>query len=245
MSEEKWSQPRQHQGIHWLGQKTGQALLVIMAVFLAMVCSAVPANAEKMPQSLVSLQQAGLIVVGTIEKVRVESERSEIERKSGNYDWGVYVTLAVEKVEKGILSEPEIEFRCFRVKSRRTIFEYISSTGHDPIPPTGTKVRVYLDGSAAKWSAVEPNGITPPDADTDDLVWPDGSLSEAAEVSELRSLSYTYLLPLELWGLLVFVFLPLAVFALSLAVFAHYVIRHLRRKRLAGTPRAASENQSA
>jgi len=43
-----------------------------------------------------------------------------------------------------------------------------------------------------------PNGITPLDADSGDLVWPDGRLTDAAEVSELRSLLYAFVLPVEL-----------------------------------------------
>jgi len=69
-----------------------------------------------------------------------------------------------------------------------------------------------------------PNGITPPDAITDQEVWPDGILAEAPEVAGLSGLMYTYLLPLEFWGLLLFIVLPLTLGVL-------FVVRSLRRRR--------------
>jgi hypothetical protein len=86
------------------------------------------------------------------------------------------------------------------------------------------QVRVYLCGEKPNWSAVLPNGITPPDANDDESVWPDGRLTDATEVSELRSLLYTYVLPLELWGILVIVVAPLT-------ILATVVIRKFRRRK--------------
>ncbi len=162
------------------------------------------------PKGIDQLREADLIVVGVIDKVVVESERSRIERGFGNYDWGIYLTLNVKTVEKGEFSQPQIEARCFRVKSRRSATEYLSVFGHDPIPGVGTRVRVYLSRSGTNWNVVLPNGITPHDADTNETVWPDGSLGQAGELAGLSGLMYTYLLPLELWGLVFFVFLPVA-----------------------------------
>lgn len=181
-------------------------------------------NAAVSPKNIEQLRQADLIVVGVIDKVMVESERSRVERGFGNYDWGIHLTLTVERVEKGDYSQPQIQFRCFRVKSRRSAVEYLSSAGHEPIPGAGTRVRVYLNGTGTTWSVVNPNGITSHDADTNKEGWPDGSLSEAPEVAGLSGLMYTYLLPLEVWGLLFFVLLPI--------MFCVYlVVRYLRRRK--------------
>lgn len=180
--------------------------------------------AAEAPKSLEKLRQADLIIVGTIQNVIVESERSRIEQGFGNYDWGIYLTLAVEKIERGDYSSPEIECRCFRIKSRRSAAEYLSSAGHDPIPGPGAEVRVYLNRNGTHWNVLNPNGITAPDANANEEVWPDGTLSEAPEVAGLSGLMYTYLLPLELWGILFFVMLPLVC-----CVF--FVVRYLRRRR--------------
>ena len=184
-----------------------------VVAFVAVACLGTHVRADIPPRSLSELQESELIVVGTIRRIRIETERSRIERRLGNFDWGVYVTLAVEGIEKGQLSDSEIEFRCFRIKSRRSAMEYLTLSGHRPIPDTGTRVRVYLNRENAEWAATLPNGITPPDANDDESVWPDGRLAEASEVSDLRSLAYTYILPLELWGVLVVVVVPVAILA--------------------------------
>jgi len=67
------------------------------------------ANAEKAPLSAEALQsEAQAIVVVTVEKIRIESEPSTFERGLGNSDWGIYLTLHVETVEKG-----DVEFDTF------------------------------------------------------------------------------------------------------------------------------------
>jgi len=187
------------------------------------------------PRDIDQLRQADLIVVGVIDSVVVEPERSRVERGFGNYDWGIYLTLSVETVEKGDFSQPEIEVRCFRIKSRRSVTEYLSVSGHDPIPGAGTKVRVYLYRMGTSWSVVLPNGITPHDADTNKTVWPDGGLGEANELAGLSGLMYTYLLPLEFWGLLFFVLLPV-----GYCVFR--VVRYRRRGQ--GAEQDESESSS-
>ena len=202
--------------------KPGNRSFALLAILVLLARGSV-VNAAVAPKNIEQLRQADLIVVGVIDKVMVESERSRVERGFGNYDWGIYLTLTVERVEKGDYSQPQIQFRCFRVKSRRSAVEYLSSVGHDPIPGAGTKVRVYLDGTGTTWNVVDPNGITSHDADTNQKVWPDGSLSEAPEVSALSGLMYTYLLPLEFWGLLFFVLLPIM-------VCIYLVVRYLRRR---------------
>ena len=73
-----------------------------------------------------------------------------------------------------------IECRCFRIKSRRSATEYLSNAGHDPIPGPGTKVKVYLNSDGTDWTVLTPNGITPPDANTDqEVVRADVHLSAA------------------------------------------------------------------
>lgn len=195
-----------------------------LVTFAGVACLAVLAKAEKAPLSLAELQESDLIVVGTIQQIRIESEPSRIERASGNYDWGIYLTLAVEKVEKGTFVDSQIEFRCFRIKSRRSHMEFLTPSGHRPIPGTGERVRAYLNGDTSRWFAALPNGITAPDANDDASVWPSGTLTDADEVGELRSPSYTYFLALELWGLICVIVVPVAALAIL-------VTRWLARRR--------------
>lgn len=211
--------------MHWNREAMRSSSLAIVAV-VAVICLTNPAQAEIAPRSLEQLEEAELIVVGTIKQIRIESEHSQIERAFGNYDWGIYVTLAIESVERGQLADAEIEFRCFRIKSRRSAMEYFTPSGHRPIPGTGTRVRVYLSGAKPNWSPVLPNGITSPDATGDESVWQDGRLTDASEIRELESLRYTYVLPLELWRILVFVVAPVAIVA---TVFIPRFTRHKTR----------------
>ena len=75
-----------------------------------------------------------------------------------------------------------------------------------------------------------PNGITMPDA-TDEDVWAVDRLTDASEVLALRSLMYTYVLPLELWGILLFFITPIAI-----------IVRRLRRRFR--QPNAGVEDQT-
>ena len=178
-----------------------------------------PAFAEKAPLSVEELQkQAHVIVVATIEHIRVESEGSRFEPGFGNSDWGVYLTLRVETVEKGNLADSQLGTRCFRIRHRRSCMEYLTPSGHHPIPARGTRVRAYLEGEDRAWRVVLPNGIAPID----------GNAEDAPEVTQLRGRVYTYILPLELWGLLAVVSGPV-VFC------GAFIVRRHRRRRIGDT----------
>lgn len=166
---------------------------VWLFVFPALIRADVP------PKSFAQLNEAETIIVGTVQKIRVAPERSLVERGFGNYDWAIYVQISIETIEKGNLDAPEIEIRCFRVKSRRSATESLSVTGHRPIPQVGTKVRVYLDGA----EPILPNGITLTTASDDSSVGFDHGAVEAVEVRKLKSRAFTYFLPIEIVGLLV------------------------------------------
>ena len=189
-----------HRGVilmidHLVRQKVQISLLsfVWLFVFPALICADVP------PKSFAQLNEAETIIVGTVQKIRVAPERSLVERGFGNYDWAIYVQISIEAIEKGNLDAPEIEIRCFRVKSRRSATESLSVTGHRPIPQVGTKVRVYLDGA----EPILPNGITLTTASDDSSVGFDHGAVEAVEVRKLKSRAFTYFLPIEIVGLLV------------------------------------------
>ncbi len=205
-------------------------------LMLAAICTALEAKAEIAPRTLSDLRQSDLIVVGTIREIRVETERSQIDHAFGNYDWGIYITLGIEEVEKGQLQDTEIEFRCFRVKSRRSETEYLTPSGHRPIPGTGERVRVYLNGKKPNWVAVLPNGITSPNANDDESVWSGGHLSDATEVLELRSLLFTFVLPLEVWGILVIFVAPVAIMVTTL--------RRKAKRRRTEVPNMAEQTES-
>ena len=146
--------------------------------------------------------QADAIVVAKIERIRVASERSRFNSAFGNSDWGIYLTLSVDTVEKGSGLEKQLEARCFRVKRRRTLSDTFAPSGHYPIPGTGTRARAHLAKENDLWNVVLPNGIVLPDANEDTVYWssyrngPENP--DAPEVTALRGPGFTYLLPLEL-----------------------------------------------
>jgi nicotinamide mononucleotide transporter len=184
-----------------------------LPTFVLAFCLGPHALADIAPQNLRELQQYEAIVIGTVRQIRVEAEPAEYEERFGNQDWGIYVTLQLERVEKGRVAASELEFRCFRIKSRRSVLESMTISGHRPIPEIGSRVRVYLKSDGRGWAPALPNGITPPDANDDQSVRAAGRLAEAPEVSRLRELAYTFLLPLELWGVVVVIVGAVAVLA--------------------------------
>lgn len=201
--------------------KPSRAVLILLLVMG--LCGR--AVADIAPRSLEELEQSDAIVVGTIESIRIESERSRIETAFGNYDWAIYLKLKIESVEKGEIADSTLEFRCFRMKSRRSVSESMSFSGHHPIPEVGSRVKVYLIGDEDGWEAVLPNGITSVDAADDEAVFFSEALPDAKEIASLRSLPFTYGLPLELWAIVVVV--GLLVFLVPL-----YFIRRRRRAEL-------------
>jgi hypothetical protein len=161
------------------------------------IASNLPAFADKAPLSISELQnEADAIVVATIERIRIESEPSRIERGFGNSDWGIYLTLNVMKVEKGNVSDKSMEARCFRIKSRRSTIERMTPSGHHPIPGVGTRVLAYLAQENGSWNVVLPNGITSVENVSE---FRDQRFRDATEVQRLRSRAFTYLLPMEIW----------------------------------------------
>jgi hypothetical protein len=106
----------------------------------------------------------------------------------------------------------QLEARCFRVKSRKSILETLTPSGHHPIPGNGTRVRVYLEKENGSWSVVLPNGITSVE---DAGGFPGGNLQDATEVAQLRNRGYTYFLALEHWGCM-FVLATLIILAIVL-----------------------------
>ena len=154
------------------------------------------AMADKAPLSAKGLRnEADLVIVATIEKIRIETEASQFEG-AGNWDWGIYLTFRVESIEKGSFEGETLEARCFRIKSRRSAYEYLTPTGHYPIPETVTRVRAFLEGGEEAWRVILPNGLLPISPDGREL---SEAVPEARQVDALRSHMYTYLLPLEGW----------------------------------------------
>ena len=164
------------------------------------------AMADKAPLSAEGLRnEADLVVVATIEKIRIETEASQFEG-AGNWDWGIYLTFRVESIEKGDFEGDSLEAKCFRIKSRRSAYEYLTPTGHYPIPETGTRVKAFLERAGSSWDVILPNGLAPISADGNES---SKRLPEAKQVHQLRSLTYTYLLPIEGWLLLIAIGIPL------------------------------------
>jgi len=170
-------------------------------VCAAVACWVIVAEAATPPRSLEQLRQSDLIVVGTIKELRIETERSQLNPGFGNYDWAIYVTLAVEQVVKGRLDDDAIEFKCFRVKYRRSLTEYFGPGGHRWIPGTGTRICAYLNMRESGWMAALPNGLTEPESVeyTNMDFRPGTKLSTTAQITGRHSRRYTFFLSLESW----------------------------------------------
>ncbi|MEM7479037.1 MAG: hypothetical protein AAF483_28980 [Planctomycetota bacterium] len=170
-------------------------LLSLLTIACMLLCSA--ASAQKAPRSIAEMEDiSDVILVGTIAGLRSESRPSRIESGFGNTDWVITLTLAVREVEVGDLSSEEVEVRCIRVRSRKSVFGLVSLTGHRPIPGIGSVARFYLKKDAGAWAVVMPNGIA---AVTNDEDGGARRLGDATEVSKLGSPRYTFFLPIELW----------------------------------------------
>ena len=179
--------------------------LPLVSLFVSVLLTSL-VFAEKAPLSVEELKrQADAVVVATIKHIRVEAEPSRFDTGLGNSDWGIYLALKLEAVEKGGVLDGQLEARCFRIRLRRSLWEYLTPSGHHPIPGTGTRVRAYLAKGQNSWSVVLPNGITSAN-DVDDQ--PGGNLQDAFKVSQLRSRGFTYFFPIEIWILLIFVSIP-------------------------------------
>ena len=190
-------------------------LLAAFAVILTSFCFLSCAVAAVSPYSLEGLESsAELIVVGTVTEYRVEVERSKIERAFGNYDWAIYLKIAVDAVEKGELESDQdaIEVRCFRIKSRRSSTEFLTNAGHSAIPSPGPRVRVYLEGSGTNWEPLTPNGVTSDITSDDESFWWCQGFDDSVEMIQVAPPRYTYLLPLDMWIGLLIIICPIGIF---------------------------------
>lgn len=128
------------------------ACLVWIAV-PSVMADVAPASPEELRQ------RATLIVEGVIEGLRIGREPSEFEPGIGNSDWGIYLTLRVDRVLKAQAPAGPLVARCFRVRQRRSLWESLTPSGHHPIPGVGARVTAHLNGEDDAWRVVLPNGI--------------------------------------------------------------------------------------
>lgn len=163
-------------------------LRVFVTALLSLSCHSL--FAAKAPMTIEDLdRESRLIVSGEVLEVRVEAERSRVERGFGNRDWGIYLTIRVDSVDKGQIDSGTLEARCFRIKSRISMAHYFSESGHDYIPEVGAYVTLYLQQRNGGWNVISPNGVSGISS----------QMPEAEEVERLWSLPYTFLIPAELW----------------------------------------------
>jgi hypothetical protein len=181
-------------------------ILPLLSLLVVLLLNSL-AFAEKAPLAIAELQnQADAIVVAVIKHIHIE-EPPLFKRAFGHSDWEIYLTFWLETVEKGNVSDKQLEARCFRIKSRKSLIGFLTPSGHHPIPGTGTRVRAYLEKENGSWNVVLPNGITSVENASG---LPDGNLQDAKEVTQLRSPVFTYFLPMEIWifiGIPIFIFL--------------------------------------
>lgn len=186
--------------------------------------------AERAPLTAAELIDASdLVVVGEITDFEIGTERSHIERGFGNYDYAIDVTLRISNIEKGAFEQSKtIIVRCFRIKLRKSIVEYFSSSGNHPIPGVGTSVRAHLYKDGGLWRVVFPNGLASFSEDVE--------VTDAEVVRQLKT-GFTYLLPLELW-------IPILVMGVLLLIVVTTITR-LRRRKLAAQSIADSDKNAS
>jgi hypothetical protein len=169
--------------------------LQIAGFAFAWICAlAGTLQAEKSPRTPAQLaKESDLILVGTILALKVGVERSHVETGFGNYDWAIDLTIGIQRIEKGQYDPAEsIVVRCFKIKSRKSLLEYISVSGNELVPALGQEVRAHLYRQGEIWRVVYPNGLAPV-SNHDRLV------DTAATPVPARGTAFTYWLPLELW----------------------------------------------
>jgi len=169
-------------------------LPALAVAFAGLVATTSPVAAERAPLSTEELlEEADLVVVADVVSTSVGTERSHHERGFGNYDWTIDLSLRISQVEKGPWKGDEVVVaRCFRIKSRKSMVEFMTPSGNDPIPGVGVAVRAYLYRRDAVWRVVFPNGLQPISDHT--------VLASGAAMRGLSLPRYTYWLPLEFWG---------------------------------------------
>ena len=208
------------QGMRGL-QRIGRVTLLSF-VCQSFLCSLL--LAEKAPLSPEALvDESDLVVVGEVVDLRIRSERSHIEQGFGNYDWAIYVTIEFTDVEKGVLEDSDtILARCFRIKTRKSLTEYLTPSGNRPIPGVGTTVRahLYADKDDGSWRVVFPNGLASTSGEA--------RLSDADAVQKLSSGGFTFLLPIELWIVFLVIGIPIAIIFVLVIVF----VRRRRSRHL-------------
>ena len=132
-------------------------------LFVAFSCCVLfsTALAERGPRPpMMLIDESDLVIVGKIIDLNITSERSHIEQGFGNYDWAIDLTIRVIDIEKGRFDATDrIVARCFRIKSRNSLMEYLSPSGNRPIPDVGAIVRAHLYRDANVWRVVIPNGL--------------------------------------------------------------------------------------
>jgi hypothetical protein len=184
-----------------------KSLCLVARTFIATLLVLCPeklpaAEAPKSPEQL--REEASHIVTGEVTRIEIRSRYSEIE--AGSFDYAILVSIAVEGVEKGEGVKPgeKLVAVCFRPKTRLGYLQLISLQGHWPVPAPGQPVRAYLVRGRGTYSVVHPNGLAPIAS---------GRLIEADEVAQLGrwSPAFTLLLPLELWVVILAVFVLAAV----------------------------------
>lgn len=163
--------------------------------------------------------EASHVVVGMVRAIEIRSEQSR-NKRPGSFDFAIYCRIAVNTLEQGEGVKPgdELVVRCFRGKTRLTMFQWFDHGGHRPIPKPGQPVRAYLRREGLAYHTVYPNGFTP--------------MGEAPHIEpdEVRQLGRwsppgTLLLPLELWVLVV-------ILVFLLVVFLAFVVPRSRRRKV-------------
>ena len=181
----------------------GRVVTAFMAIVLIFFSG--KAVAAQAPSSLEKLREkATHIVTGEITGIESRPRLSRIEK--GGTDYVIHCHIAVESVEKGEHVKPgdQLVVSCFRPRSRLGFWQSMSLQGHSPVPAVGQKVRAHLLERPGEYHVIHPNGFTSIDG---------GSLIGARRIEHPPRWSplFTFLLPLELWALILVVVLPAAV----------------------------------
>jgi hypothetical protein len=174
------------------------------------------ARAAKAPGDPREMREwASHVVLATVQDIGFEAVPTAWDPGWGTSDWKISVRLEVEEVEKGegIEVGEEVVAVAYHPRTRRAMLESLAPGRHWPIPAKGERVRAYLQREKGQYQVYLPNGFAPPGEYPDEeLSQRQGAMPTSGEAEALWTW-WWFGMPVELWGLVALLGLPVVAVA--------------------------------